>query len=176
MENENLNRKFRWLFALGALMFLGFILFLLILEEVTQVDFIERVYISKDVEVTEMFLCEGLDHNGIPINPMETVNSTQWEKIHLCAYVTTSEPSTLFASWLYQSDFPFAGRGFGVDISVDGYIDFSLKEAVAESQSLEFPNYLAEEIEEGYIPTGKYNVDIYQSRIKIGSFSFIVEN
>lgn len=105
---------------------------------------------------------------------METGKSTDWEKINICVYVTTRDPSSLSARWVYERQMEFAGRGVFKQVSQDGYLVFSLEEAVACSDASVFQNYLADEIELGYIPAGHYLVEILQDGKIIDTLSFYV--
>jgi hypothetical protein len=137
---------------------------------------VDSFYISKDLQVTETSLCAGLDEKGNPINLSNGVNSTEWKKIHVCAFVTTTAPSTLHVRW-YSDGTKFAGSNVFKHIFQNGYVAFSLEESIScIGEWVSKPNFLEDELEAGYIPGGQYRVDIYESRIMVGSLAFYVEN
>jgi hypothetical protein len=136
----------------------------------------ESVFESEYIRMTEMFLCQGLDRSGNPRKPMDFGKSTDWEKIQVCAYVRTSGLSSLSAHWYFENGIEFTGRGVLEQVSDNGYVAFSLEEAVACSDNSVFHNYLADEIKLGYIPVGQYHVDIYQGIDKIGSLTFSIDD
>jgi hypothetical protein len=143
------------------------------------VPMVQNVYSSSDVRVTEIFLCEGLDEAGQPRNLLEVGKSNEWETINLCVFVTTTEPSSLSAYWIYEDKLEFTGWGVYEHAYNEEYVAFSLAEAVActmNASDLAFPNYLADEMEAGYIPAGQYHVEIHQGRRIVDEFSFFVEN
>lgn len=134
-------------------------------------------YVSSDVQIQEIFLCEGLGENRYPINRLEKGDSEDWKKIHVCAYVTTTEPSTLIADWYFEERAePFAWGDVSENAYHDGYVVFSLEESVRLTKELPWQrNYLGDEISANYLPEGEYQVKIYQARKLIVNFSFAVK-
>jgi hypothetical protein len=58
-----------------------------------------------------------------------------------------------------------------------GYVAFSFEDSIAcIGEWASKPNFLEAELGAGYITEGQYRVDIYESRIKVGSVTFIVED
>ena len=135
------------------------------------------LYESADVQITEIFLCEGLDENGQPINRFSRGNSDAWVKIHVCAFVSTIEPATLNADWYFQEiNAPFAWGDVKETVFHDRYIAFSLEESVNTTKEVPWEKkYLGEEILAGYLPEGEYQIKIYQARNELISFSFQVQ-
>ena len=90
---------------------------------------VQNVHSSSDVQIAEIFLCEGLDENGIPINPSDIGKSIEWKEINLCAFVTTSEPSSLSVYWFFEDGLEFTGMGVYDHVYHNGYVAFSLEKA-----------------------------------------------
>jgi hypothetical protein len=128
------------------------------------------------LSTSEIFLCPGLKNSGNPRKPMETGKSTKWWEINVCLHVYSSERSSLSAHWFYEGGLEFAGTGVFKQVYLDEYVAFSLEEAISCSDYSFFRNYLAQEMKLGYIPLGRYYVEIRQGEKILDTLVFYVDH